>query len=119
MVCDGSGVHGEARQRSAGGGSRVIGGIDLAAELGRERAGDADAVGGVGGGGPVEMDRSPMRWAVRSVTIFGQVEGWRAGRAGAGAADGQREKEGCGGCAEDSSGGAGGGVWLGTSLVTA
>ena len=105
----GSGVHGKARQRSTGVGSRVVGGIDLAADLGRERAGDADAVGGVGGGGPVEMDRVTDALGGEVGDDFGQVQGWRTRRPGTGAADeqdDQREKEGCGGCAEDSSGGA-------------
>ena len=90
----GARANGELGQTGAGTGCRRGGGVGLTTELGRQSVGDVDAVRGVGGGGPVELDVVADALGGEVGDDFGQVQGRRTRRTGAGAADGQGQKEG-------------------------
>lgn len=88
----GAGIDGEVEDDGAGSRRRWFGGlrVGFAADFGSERCGSGEAVNGAGGSGPVEEDAVADALGGEVVGNFGEVEGWRARWAGAGAGDEER-----------------------------
>lgn len=79
-------------------------GIELAAELSRDSAGNSDAVRSVGGSSPVKLNGIADTLGREVGDDLWQLKGGRSRWTGAGAAHSQRQKQRCSDCDEGWSG---------------